>query len=124
MKRIQGAIVALVLLLSSASPLLARIIYDQSPCPGGGNWIVVTVIDDRTGQVISVRGTNCDGTTWTGHCTFIPITTNPNRPGMFYHSGEGGDWVRYNVSTDGMVTEMWGRDLKGEYYELVSMNIM
>lgn len=124
MKRIQAAIIAVLLIVASSSSLLARVVYDMGLCPNNNTWIVVTTIDDQTGRVIAMRGTNCDGVTWTGHCTFVPITTDPNRPSMFYHPGENGDWLRYNVNNYGEVTEMWGRDLSGEYFDLAIIGIL
>ncbi len=117
------SLVTALLLAAAALPLRARVVYDTGPCPGGGTWIIVTTIDDRSGRVTSMRGTNCEGTIWKDHCPIMILPRDPNHRGAFEHTGQSGDWIRFNVDDNGNITGMWGRDADGIFWEKTVMTI-
>lgn len=112
-----------VLIAAAVLPARARVLYDTGPCAGGGTWIIVTTIDDRSGRITSIRGTNCEGVTWRDHCPIVILPGAPNRHGEFEHTGESGDWIRFNVDDNGRITGIWGRDAGGIYWEESMMMI-
>lgn len=118
--RLRSLLVVAFFMAASVLPLTARVIYDTGPCSNGSTWIVVTTLDDK-GRVTSIRGTNCDGVTWKGHCTIIGIAEDPTvqiDPGyrVYYHEGDNGSWVRYSVDGNGIYRSMWGYDTDGKYW--------
>ncbi len=79
--------------------------------------VVVTYDDD--GRVLRCTGVHCDGTLFNIEC---PGQTEqgdpyPSDPGYNYHNLGSGAWIKVNVSTSGVVTQLWGYDLNGDYWE-------
>lgn len=85
---------------------------------------MVTTLDDK-GKVLSIRGTRCDGTYWSGHCDIVELSSDPTGqidPGypVYYHTGDGGSWVRYTADALGFFRTMWGRDTDGRFWATAS----
>ena len=118
--RFRSTLVAGALLFLGTISLHARVITQTGSCVNGGMWIVVTTLDNL-GRVTSIRGTNCNGVTWTGHCDIIGLSSDPTGqidPGypVYSNNGSDGSWVRYTVDEDGAFRVMWGRDTNGAYW--------
>jgi|GEM_PF-3115291 len=105
--------------LASAETLKAY----SGPCPAGnpiGNWTVVITFNDE-GQITRREGITCDGVHWVDHCPRVGIAGDPSQPSTYYSGLESGAWVRSNIDESGRITDMWGRDAKGNYWRSTSV---
>ncbi len=121
--KIAMVLAALCLLLSANAALAERVEAYSGACTGEGNrvgnWVTVITFNDN-GQPIRREGVSCDGTHWVDHCTvhILPQSPDPNAPSThFTDLGQGG-WVKMNITNDGRVTTMWGRDRNGSYWDI------
>lgn len=117
------ALTAICLLLAgSLSLAITQQSYTgQCPQPGSAvdNWTTVITFNDA-GQPIRRMGISCDGAHWDDKCPRVGILGDPGRPSTYYTELANGAWVRFNTNQIGRITEMWGRDANGEYWEATS----
>lgn len=122
MKKIKTIFVlaACFLMLAGDVAFAARLKAYSGKCAGAGNavgnWTVVLTFNDA-GQVTRREGIRCDGTHWVDVCPKVGLTADPEKPSTYYTEIEEGGWVRFNTNSTGLVTEMWGRDAHGAYWE-------
>ncbi|MDB5033421.1 MAG: hypothetical protein JWQ98_662 [Chlorobi bacterium] len=117
--------VAAIVLVTAATAAHAGIaqIAEFGNCANGNKWITITNIDDGTGRIIGMWGTNCAGETWVGHCSIVTVPDNPGMASDYVYNGTG-YWVRYNVNAAGDVTSAWGRGVDGTYWMLDVPNLL
>jgi hypothetical protein len=116
MKKLMVAVLAGILLATSAAT--ARVVTYEGACTGGlaGNWRIVIVIDDNTGEVSRREGTNCNGTHWVGNCN-VSIGNLGTTSGYYEERVETSMWwVRCNVNASGIITDMWGKRSDGTFW--------
>jgi hypothetical protein len=110
-------LIVLAFFATIVSTALARTEVMSGKCPDGigGTWITILTIDDQ-GRVIDAEGITCGGTHWVGHCSVHVLPTNPSNTSMYYFTGDSGSWVRCNLTANGEISEVWGKDIYGNYW--------
>jgi hypothetical protein len=111
------AALALALLLP-LSAMAAMTVSYSGPCVGGGNWLMA-ITYDSDGNVTRREGVACGGSHWIDCCGCpgdkISLSGTPNYTSTYLESGTNW-WVRFNVNSNGDITDMWGGTADGEYW--------
>lgn len=84
-----------------------------------GNWTVV-ITYGGDGNVIRREGIACGangGNAWVDHCPPVTLSGDPGIGSNYFLSMSGGAWLRFNISSAGYITDMWGKTVSGVYWK-------
>ncbi len=116
------ALTAICLLFAGSTSFAVTLKSYSGDCEKGnpvGNWTVVITFNDD-GQPTRAEGIGCDGIHWVNECPRVGILGDPGRPSTHYTELANSAWIQLNINAIGRITDMWGRDANGQYWQSTS----
>ncbi len=114
------SIIAAVTLTVGVGTLLADFegssFYHKTDCANGYGKAFQVVQTDYLGYVVNISGIDCNGNyfVWTP-CDPTIVPDDPGDP-YSYEIADSTGYVRVSENTAGGVTDVWGKDVNGQYY--------
>lgn len=112
-----GFVLGMLVFVRAAVSATTQQSYTGS-CPSGSvsaNWTTVVVYGDN-GRPIYRAGIACNGLSWTDECPQRILQCDPGVPSTTIINLANQGYIKFNMNAEGIIHEMWGRDINGIYW--------